>query len=98
MKIINLNMYGNEPKTFVATIEKYNLEDSDFILKNKITIMFYNILSALGYDRNKINLSKDIQIVNFQRVDEDDFILCTINIFNLESLYNIKKCFKEDIK
>lgn len=84
MKIVDLKMYGNEPKSFISTIENYDPKDSDLLLKDKITIMFYGIISALGYDRNRINPLTDIKIVNFQRIEESNCILCTLNIFNLQ--------------
>lgn len=83
MKISDLKMYGVNPKTFVTTIEEYDVHNTDEELKDKIIVLFYAIIGALGYDRNKIDTINDIQIFDITRIDEDNLILCTINIYNL---------------
>jgi len=83
MKIIDLKMYGTTRKTFVAAIEEYNVEDSEEVLKDKITVMIYGIISALGFDREKIDIMKDVSICDFKRIDKEGAIFCTINVENL---------------
>ena len=42
MKITDLKMYGGERKTFAATIEEYDIKNTDEEIRDKILILFYD--------------------------------------------------------
>lgn len=84
MKIVDLKLYGTKVKTFVATIEDYVTSISDDILKNQVIIMVYKVITSLGYDTNSLDILKDIQIVNFNREDNEGYLLCVINVLNMD--------------
>lgn len=80
MKIIDLKMYGTELKTFYGTVEGYDINQPNNIIKSEFLTMLQNIIKAFGYENEKITEINNIEIIKFERCDDENFILFCINV------------------